>query len=101
VFSCPNANELWELIVENEEGTKDVANQKYHILGNEFAHFKQLDNENANNMYSRLTTLVNEINGLGVKKLEDGEVNRKIIKSFASPSTTSSRPSCSRKIWRT
>ena len=37
VFSCPSANELWKLIVENEEGTKDVANHKYHILGNEFA----------------------------------------------------------------
>ena len=75
VFNSSNAHELWKLIVENQEGTKDVANHKYHILGNEFANFKQLANENAHDMYSRLNILVNEINGLGVKNLEDEEIN--------------------------
>ena len=65
---------FWE-----SRGTKDVANHKYQILGNGFANFKQLANENAHDMYSRLNILVNEINGLGVKNLEDGEINRKIL----------------------
>ena len=33
VFANENAHKLWKQIVENHEGTKDVANQKYHILG--------------------------------------------------------------------
>ena len=48
---------LWKQIVENHEGTKDVANQKYHILGEELSSFKQLPNENAHDMYSRLKFL--------------------------------------------
>ena len=52
VFANENAHKLWKQIVENHEGTKDVANQKYHILGEEFSSFKQLPNENAHDMYS-------------------------------------------------
>ena len=33
VYACEDAHKLWTQIVENHEGTKDVANQKYHILG--------------------------------------------------------------------
>ena len=32
VFDCKNAKELWKTISENHEGTKDVANEKYHVL---------------------------------------------------------------------
>jgi hypothetical protein len=85
VFACTNAHELWTQIVENHEGSKDVANHKYHILGKEFNAFKQFDNENAHDMYSRLNTLVNEINALGVQQVSDGEVNRKIIQSLRKP----------------
>ena len=52
VFANENAHKLWKQIVENHEGTKDVANQKYHILGEELSSFKQLLNENAHDMYS-------------------------------------------------
>lgn len=51
VYACHNAKELWTLIVENHEGIKDVANKKYHILGNELSNFKQFDDENAHDMY--------------------------------------------------
>ncbi|XP_039841623.1 histone-lysine N-methyltransferase, H3 lysine-4 specific-like [Panicum virgatum] len=85
VFNSPNAHELWKLIVENEEGTKDVANQKYHILGDKFANFKQLESKDAHDMYSRLNILVNEINGLGVKNVEDGDINWKILQVLRKP----------------
>ena len=32
VFACENAKELWKTISENHEDTKDVANEKYHVL---------------------------------------------------------------------
>ena len=52
VFACKNAKELWKTISENHEGTKDVANKKYHFLIDKLNSFKQLDHENAETMYS-------------------------------------------------
>ena len=40
VFSCENAQNLWKTIIENHEGTEDVANEKYHILIDKFNRFK-------------------------------------------------------------
>jgi len=72
-------------ISENHEGTKDVANKKYHVLIDKLNSFKQLDHENAETMYSRLNILVNEINSLDVKKIEDLELIRKILHSLRRP----------------
>ena len=76
VFTCENTNVLWKSISENHEGTKDVVNEKYHVLIDKLNSFKQLYHENAETMYSRLNILVNEINSLDVKK-------KKIWNSFA------------------
>ena len=65
--------------------TKDVANKKYHVLIDKLNIFKQLDDENAESMYSRLNTLVNEVNSLGVKQIEDLELIRKILHSLRRP----------------
>ena len=40
VCTCEDAHKLLTQIVENHEGTNDVANQKYHILGEELSSFK-------------------------------------------------------------
>ena len=32
VYSCENPQKLWKTIIENHEGTKDVANERYHVL---------------------------------------------------------------------
>ena len=52
VFACKNAKVLWKTISENHEGTKDVANERYHVLIDKLNSFKQLDHENAETMYS-------------------------------------------------
>src|SRR6185503_3184422 len=85
VYSCENTKELWKTIIENHEGTENVANEKYHILIDKFNSFKQLDDENVESMYSRLNTLVNEINYLGVKKIENLEFICKILHSLRRP----------------
>ena len=56
VYSCENAHKLWKTIIENHGGTEDVANEKYHVLIDRLNSFKQLDDENAKSMYSRLNT---------------------------------------------
>ena len=45
--------------------------ERYHVLIDKLNRFKQLDDENAESMYSRLNTLVNEINSLSVNQIED------------------------------
>ena len=85
VFACKNTKELWKIIRENHEQTKDVANDKYHVLIDKLNSFKQLDHENAETMYSRLNILVNEINSLDVKKIYDLELIRKILHSLRRP----------------
>ena len=85
VYSCENAHKLWKTIIENHEDMEDVANEKYHILIDRLNIFKQFDDENAESMYSRLNTLVNDINSLGVKKINDTELIRKIFHSLRRP----------------
>ena len=80
-----NAKDLWKTISENHKSTKDVANEKYHVFINKLNSFKQLDDENAESMYSRLNIFVNEINSLDVKKIDDLELIRKILHSLRRP----------------
>ena len=61
VFGCKNTKDLWQTINEIHEGTKDVANERYHVLIDKLNSFNQLDEEDAQSMYSRLNILVNEI----------------------------------------
>jgi hypothetical protein len=85
VFTCENAHELWKTIKEQNEGSKQVANERYGCLLEEFNSFKKLGNENAESIYSRLNVLVNEINALGVKDITDLNINRKILQSLRKP----------------
>ena len=52
VYACESAHELWKTIKENHEGTEDVANERYHVFIDKLNSFKQLDDENAETMYS-------------------------------------------------
>ena len=42
VFSCENAKKLWQTIIENHEGTKNVANERYHVLIDKLNSFNNL-----------------------------------------------------------
>jgi hypothetical protein len=85
VFNCENAHELWKTIKEQNGGSKEVANELYGCLLEEFNSFKQLANENVESMYSCLNVLVNEINALGVKNITDLNINCKILQSLRKP----------------
>ena len=52
VYSCENAKKIWKTIIENHEGTEDVANERYLVLIDRLNSCKQLDEENAESMYS-------------------------------------------------
>jgi hypothetical protein len=44
--------------MENHGGTKDVANERYHVHIDKLNCFKQFNHEDADAMYSRLNVLV-------------------------------------------
>jgi hypothetical protein len=85
VFTYENAHELWKTIKEQNEGSKEVANECYGCILEEFNRFKQLANENVESMYSCLNVFVNEINALGVKDITDLNINRRILQSLQKP----------------
>jgi hypothetical protein len=85
VSTCDNAYELWKTIKGQNDGSKEVANERYGCLLEEFNSFKQLENENVESMYSRLNVLVNEINALGVKNIMNLNNNRMILQSLRKP----------------
>jgi hypothetical protein len=51
VFACKNSKALWKTIIENHDGTKDVANGRYHVLIDKLNSFKQFDHEDAEAIY--------------------------------------------------
>jgi hypothetical protein len=66
VFACKNLFKLWKTINENHGGTKDVANERYHVPIDKLNNFKQFDHEDA-------------------KKIEETELIRKILRSLRRP----------------
>jgi hypothetical protein len=50
VFVCKNYFELWKTINDNHGGTKDVANERYHVLIDKLNSLKQFDHEDASSM---------------------------------------------------
>ncbi|CAN6324860.1 unnamed protein product [Urochloa humidicola] len=79
VYGLKSAHEIWNTIKELHDGSSDIRDQKYSLLKKEFDDFKMFPHELANDMYSRLNVIVNELNSLGLNKLSDGDVTRKIV----------------------
>ncbi|CAN6325463.1 unnamed protein product [Urochloa humidicola] len=79
VYGLKSAHEIWNTIKELHDGSSDIRDQKYSLLKKEFDDFKMFPHELANDMYSHLNVIVNELNALGLNKLSDGDVTRKIV----------------------
>jgi hypothetical protein len=74
-----NAHNLWLDIYALHEGTKSEREERYHIAMRKLNSFEMLANENANDMYSWLNILVEEVNGLGLTQISQPDVVRKIL----------------------
>jgi hypothetical protein len=74
-----NAHDLWMDICALHEGTKSEREERYHIAMKKLNSFEMLANENANDMYSCLNILVEEVNGLGLTQISQPDVVRKIL----------------------
>jgi hypothetical protein len=64
---------------ELHDGTSNVREQKHCLVLNEYNYFAMNDNELVRDMYSRLNLIINELNSIGINKLGDADIVRKII----------------------
>jgi hypothetical protein len=61
-------------LYELHDGTSNVHEQKHCLVLNAMK-----DNELVKDMYSRLNLIINELNSIGINKLGDADIVRKII----------------------
>jgi hypothetical protein len=64
---------------ELHDGTSNVREQKQCLVLNDYNSFAMKDNDLVKDMYSRLTLIINELNSIGINKLGDTDIMRKII----------------------
>jgi hypothetical protein len=73
VFTLKIVNEIWLKLHELHDGTSNVREQKHCLVLNEYNSFAMKDNELVRDMYSH------ELNSIGINKLSDVDIVRKII----------------------
>jgi len=74
-----DAHELWIELCALHEGTKSEREERFHLVMHKLNTFEMLPKENANEMYSLLNVIVEELNGLGLNKMRPADVTRKIL----------------------
>jgi hypothetical protein len=79
VFTLKIANEIWLKLHELHDGTFNVHEQKHCLALNDYNSFAMKENELVRDMYYRLNLTINEVNSVGINKLGDADIVRKII----------------------
>ena len=74
-----DAHALWSDICVLHEGTKSEHEECYHLVMKKLNSFEMLHRESANEMYSCLNVLIEEVNGLGLTQMQPSDVVRKIL----------------------
>ena len=74
-----DAHALWLDVCALHERTKSEREERYHLVIKKLNSFEMLPKECANEMYSRLNVLVEEVNGLGLTQMSPSDVVRKIL----------------------
>jgi hypothetical protein len=79
VRNAKDAHELWENLCALHEGTKSEREERYHIALKKINSFEMLPKESANDMYTRLNVLVEDLNALGLTQMSPSDVARRIL----------------------
>ena len=79
VWNDKDAHALWSDICALHEGTKSEHEEHYHFVMKKINSFEMLPSESANEMYSRLNVLVEEVNGPGLTQMQPSDLVRKIL----------------------
>jgi hypothetical protein len=79
VFTLKTAKDIFLKLHELHDGTSNVREQKHYLVLNDYNSFAMKDNELVRDMYSRLNLIINVLNSIGINKLGDVDIVRKII----------------------
>jgi hypothetical protein len=79
VRSAKTRKILWDKLIEIHMGTKDEREERYKVLMDKINCFKMPPHENANQMYSRLNCLVEELHDLDISKMSETDVIRRFL----------------------
>ena len=79
VFTLNTAHEIWLKLQELHDGTSNVREQKHRLAKQNYDSFKINDDELVRDMYYRLNLIINEPHSIGLTKLDDTDIMRKII----------------------
>jgi hypothetical protein len=79
VFTLKIAKDIFLKLHELHDGTSNVREQKHYLVLNDYNSFAMKDNELVRDMYSRLNLIINVLNSIGINKLGDVDIVRKII----------------------
>jgi hypothetical protein len=79
VRNAKDAHKLWENLCALHEGTKSEREEHYHITLKKIDSFEILSKESANDMYTRLNVLVEDLNALRLTQMSPSDVARRIL----------------------
>jgi hypothetical protein len=79
VRNVKNAHKLWENLYALHEGTKSEREERYHITLKKINSFEMLPKESANDMYTCLNVLVEDLNALRLTQMSPSDVARRIL----------------------
>ncbi|XP_056697343.1 uncharacterized protein [Spinacia oleracea] len=81
VMGCKNAKQIWDLLQVTHEGTNEVKRSKIDLLMHQYELFTMKTSETIQDMITRFTNIINELNSLG-KIITPEEQVRKETKDF-------------------
>ena len=79
VSNLSTAHEIWTTLREIHEGSSNVREAKMYVLKEQFDYFVMRPHETANEMFSRMNSIVNELKGLGLN-LSNLEIVRRMLR---------------------
>ena len=79
VLTLNTTHEIWLKLQELHDGTSNVREQKHCLAKQNYDSFSMNDDELVHDMYSRLNLIINMLHSIGLMKLDDVDIMRKII----------------------
>ncbi|XP_070035424.1 uncharacterized protein [Nicotiana tomentosiformis] len=76
IQSCTTAKEIWDTLQVAHEGTAQVKWSRGTLLYSQYENFSMNEGETIQEMYTRFTTLTNELKSLGRTLLEEDKVEK-------------------------
>ena len=79
MFTLNTAHGIWLKLQELHDGTSNVREEKHCLAKQNYDSFAMNGDELVRDMYSHLNLIINELHLIGLTKLDDADVVRKII----------------------